>query len=131
MLSKMAAANNAFKQLRQPGETPGGRPVYKNRITTGELMQQRRKMKTLLIGAALAGATVATTVPAMAQTNVTVTGLVDVYAGTMRSAGDARSRSVVNSGGMTTSWFGFKGSEDLGGGLKANFLLTSFIQADT
>lgn len=94
-------------------------------------MQQRRKLKTLLTGAALAGAAVATAAPAMAQTNVTVTGLVDVYAGKMRSAGDARSRSVVNSGGMTTSWFGFKGSEDLGGGLKANFLLTSFFQADT
>jgi len=91
-------------------------------------MQQSRKLKTLLIGAALAGAAAA---PAMAQTNVTVTGLVDVYAGKMRSAGDASSRSVVNSGGMTTSWFGFKGSEDLGGGLKANFLLTSFFQADT
>jgi predicted porin len=37
----------------------------------------------------------------------------------------------VNSGGLTTSWIGFKGSEDLGNGLKANFLLTSFLQTDT
>jgi predicted porin len=86
------------------------------------------KLQQLLITAALAGAFA---MPAGAQTNVTVSGLVDAYAGSMRNAGDAKSRPVVNSGGMTTSWLGFKGSEDLGGGLKANFLLTSFIQADT
>ncbi len=68
---------------------------------------------------------------AHAQSSVQVTGLVDAYAGSMKMAGDAGRKSVVNSGGLTTSWFGFKGTEDLGGGLKANFLLTSFFQADT
>ncbi|MGH8808749.1 MAG: porin [Noviherbaspirillum sp.] len=91
-------------------------------------MHQGSKLKQLLlasaIGAAIAG-------PASAQTSVTVSGLVDTYAGSVRNAGDARSRSAVNSGGLTTSWFGFRGTEDLGGGLKANFLLTSFFQADT
>ena len=92
-------------------------------------MQQKSfKLKKLLLSAVL-GAAFAT--PAVAQTNVTVSGLVDVYAGSMRNAGDVERRSVVNSGGMTTSWFGFKGTEDLGGGLKAHFLLTSFFQADT
>ena len=67
---------------------------------------------------------------AHAQTSVTLSGLTDVYVGSMKMAGDADRRSVVNSGGMTTSWFGFTGSEDLGGGLKANFQLTSFIQVD-
>ncbi len=66
-----------------------------------------------------------------AQSSVQATGLVDVYVGSMRMAGDAGRTSVVGSGGMTTSWFGFKGTEDLGGGLKANFLLTSFMRADT
>ena len=89
-------------------------------------MQQ--KLKLALLAAAVAAATAA---PAMAQTNVSVSGLVDAYAGSMRNAGDANSRSVVNSGGMTTSWFGFKASEDLGGGLKANVVLTSFFQGDT
>ncbi|HRP20239.1 MAG TPA: porin [Alicycliphilus sp.] len=67
---------------------------------------------------------------AYAQSSVQVTGLADVYAGSMKMAGDASRKSVVNSGGMTTSWFGFKGTEDLGGGLKASFQLTSFIQVD-
>ena len=90
--------------------------------------QARPRVKKLLLAAALAGAFAA---PALAQTNVTVLGTVDAFAGSIRMAGDASSAAVVNSGGMTTSWFGFKGSEDLGGGLKANFALTSFFQADT
>jgi predicted porin len=32
---------------------------------------------------------------------------------------------------MTTSWFGFKGTEDLGGGLKAGYLLTAFMQINS
>ena len=67
---------------------------------------------------------------AHAQSSVELSGLTDVYVGSMKMAGDADRKSVVNSGGLTTSWFGFKGSEDLGGGLKANFQLTSFIQVD-
>lgn len=91
-----------------------------------------QQLKTGLKQVAFAAAILAAAAPAaMAQTNVSVSGLVDVFAGKLRNAGDANSRSVVNSGGMTTSWFGFKGSEDLGDGLKANFQLTSFIQADT
>lgn len=68
---------------------------------------------------------------AFAQTGVTVSGLVDNYAGSMRMAGDSGRSAVVNSGGLTTSWIGFKGNEDLGGGLKANFALTSFLRTDT
>ena len=68
---------------------------------------------------------------AQAQSSVQLSGLVDVYVGSMRMAGDADRTSVVGSGGMTTSWFGFTGTEDLGGGLKAGFKLTSFMRADT
>ena len=68
---------------------------------------------------------------ALAQSSVTVQGLLDVDMGSVKYSGDKASTAAVNSGGMTTSWFGFKGSEDLGGGLKAEFALTSFLQADT
>lgn len=68
---------------------------------------------------------------AQAQSSVQLMGLLDVYAGSMKMAGDPGRRAVVGSGGMTTSWFGFKGTEDLGGGLKANFALTAFLQADS
>jgi predicted porin len=66
-----------------------------------------------------------------AQSSVTISGLVDAYVGSMRNAGDAGSTSVVGSSGMTTSWLGFKGSEDLGGGLKSYFNLSSFLQPAT
>jgi predicted porin len=68
---------------------------------------------------------------AHAQSSVQLMGTIDAYVGSMRAAGDSGRTTVVNSGGMTTSWFGFKGTEDLGGGLKANFALTAFLQADT
>jgi len=68
---------------------------------------------------------------ATAQSNVTVGGLVDVFAGSVQFSGQPDRTAVVNSGGMTTSWFGFKGSEDLGGGLKADFALTGFFRADS
>ncbi|WP_029523813.1 porin [Polaromonas glacialis] len=82
--------------------------------------------KIMALGAALLCAA-----GAHAQTAVQFTGIEDAYAGSMKMAGDASRQSAVNSGGLTTSWFGFKGSEDLGGGLKANFALTSFFRGDT
>lgn len=92
------------------------------------MQQANSEFKKLFLSAALA---LAVSAPAMAQTNVKVVGLVDVFTGSMRAAGDTGNRAVVDSGGMTTSWLGFQGSEDIGGGLKANFNLTSFLRADT
>ena len=74
-------------------------------------------MKKWCIAAALA-----CTTGAWAQSNVTLSGIADAYAGSIRMAGDGR-RTVLNSGGMSTSYFGFSGVEDLGGGLKAGFVL--------
>lgn len=68
---------------------------------------------------------------AHAQSSVQLTGVVDLYAGSLKFAGDAAKRNVVDSGGLTTSWIGFQGTEDLGGGLKAGFNLGAFMRADT
>jgi len=70
-------------------------------------------------------------VAAPAQSSVQINGLVDVYAGSLKRVGDAQRKAVLNSSGMTTSWFGFSGSEDLGAGLKANFMLNAFFQPDS
>ena len=67
---------------------------------------------------------------AYAQSNVQLTGLADMYAGSVKMAGQDR-KSVVGSGGMTTSWWGIKGTEDLGGGLKVDFNLTAFMRMDS
>ncbi|MFZ6753908.1 porin [Undibacterium sp. Dicai25W] len=68
---------------------------------------------------------------ALAQSTVSVEGLVDMSAGSIKYSGDKAKTLAVNSGGMTTSWLGFKGVEDLGNGMKVDFALTSFLRADT
>ncbi len=86
-------------------------------------------MKKSLIALAVLAASGA----AMAQSSVTLYGIVDAYVGSAKTGiGAARvSNSVVNNGGIQGSRFGFKGSEDLGGGLKANFQLEDRFSSDT
>lgn len=79
---------------------------------------------------------------AFAQSSVKIYGLLDVSFGSIEPAhvkvggqkldvnGNAISSTSVNSGQMTTSFIGFSGSEDLGGGLKAEFALESFLAVD-
>ena len=76
------------------------------------------------------GAALACVGAAQAQSNVQVSGLVDMYVGSMKMAGKQRT-SEVGSGGLTTSWWGLSGTEDLGNGLKAGFSLGAFFRADT
>lgn len=83
-----------------------------------------KALVTAILAAGISGAV-------QAQSSVQLTGLADVYVGARKMAGDSGRAAVVNSGGMTTSWIGFRGSEDLGGGLRASFALTGFIQMDT
>jgi len=86
-----------------------------------------KKLKMGLIAGLLATAGAG----ASAQSSVQAMGLLDAFAGGIRMAGDPGRRAVVDSGGLTTSWWGIKGTEDLGGGVKANFLLTSFLRLDS
>jgi predicted porin len=69
-------------------------------------------------------------VQAQSQSTVTVFGVLDAVAYHRQLAGET-SMYKLDNGGMTTSFFGFRGSEDLGGGLKAIFDLTSYVQVDT
>jgi predicted porin len=68
-----------------------------------------------------------------AQSNVTVYGLADIYfASTNNEAkGASLTKNSIDSGGVNTSRWGLKGSEDLGGGLKANFKLEQGFKLDT
>lgn len=71
---------------------------------------------------------------AMAQSSVTLYGLVDAGIGqkTTEVTGTAKvKQTVVDSSLLNNSRFGFKGSEDLGGGLKANFTLEQGFSTDT
>lgn len=78
---------------------------------------------------AFAQAAPATTPASIGTSSVTLYGIVDVYV--QYGKGGAGFQNAVQSGGVSGSRLGFKGSEDLGGGLKAVFQLESGIQADT
>jgi predicted porin len=65
---------------------------------------------------------------AYAQSSVTLFGIVD--AGYARVTGNGASRSGMTNSGLNSSRFGMRGSEDLGGGLKANFWLEGQLTND-
>lgn len=73
---------------------------------------------------------------AAAQSSVTVWGLLDVAATRFTGApGGVNATDVaikrLDNGVMSTSRIGFRGTEDLGGGLSASFDLGSFLRLDT
>lgn len=67
---------------------------------------------------------------AQAQSSVTVYGLLDLSIGSTKAPGGI-SQTGVDSGKLTTSYFGFRSSEDLGGGVSAVFKIEQFLRADT
>lgn len=81
--------------------------------------------KTLLAIAALAA-----TVPALAQSSVTVYGVIDLGVRSIKNDGYSTDTMLVKDGSGTSSRLGFKGVEDLGGGLKASFQIESAVNAD-
>ncbi|HTD06969.1 porin [Undibacterium sp.] len=69
---------------------------------------------------------------AQAQSNVQVYGLIDANVEYINNADAAKhSLARLNSGGANTSRFGFRGTEDLGDGLKAVFQLEGGVKLDT
>lgn len=69
---------------------------------------------------------------AQAQTSVTVYGLIDTGVEFVNHASTSKSSVTrLSSGTMNTSRIGFRGSEDLGGGLKAIFQLENGFKLDT
>ncbi len=84
--------------------------------------------KSLIALAALA--TVATA--AQAQSSVTMYGIIDAGVSTVSHVGTANATVTgMTNGGLSTPRWGFRGTEDLGGGLKANFNLEGEFLADT
>lgn len=71
-----------------------------------------------------------------AQSSYNVYGVIDLSIGSMQMSGlptAAANKRItkVDGNNMTTSFLGFKGVEDLGGGLKAGFTLEAFMRPDT
>ncbi|MBK1683038.1 porin [Rhodoferax fermentans] len=85
-------------------------------------------MKKSLIALAVLAASGA----AMAQSSVTMYGIADVWFGTVKTNNGTSSltQTKLESGGVNGSRWGLKGSEDLGGGLMANFQLEQGMNMD-
>ncbi len=83
----------------------------------------KKSLLALAVFGAFAGA-------ASAQSNVTIYGVVDVGLTSVRSDSTS-TRTGLDSGIQSGSRLGFKGSEDLGGGLSAVFQLENGFNADT
>ncbi|MBI5254961.1 MAG: porin [Burkholderiales bacterium] len=66
---------------------------------------------------------------AAAQSTVTLFGIVD--AGFARVSGGGKSNKGITNSGLNSSRLGFRGVEDLGGGLKAGFWLEGQLNNDT
>lgn len=76
----------------------------------------------------IALAAVAASSAALAQSSVTMYGVVDL---SLESVKNADTVTRVTSGNHTTSRFGLRGTEDIGGGLKGKFVLESAVGVDT
>lgn len=85
----------------------------------------------------LSGATLAAAAALAQSTGVQLYGTIDVAVGELASQPPGPPNAAitkikgVHNGGVQTSYFGVRGTEDLGGGLKAKFQLESFIRVDT
>lgn len=80
--------------------------------------------KSLLTLAALS----ALTGTAFAQSSVQIFGIIDAGARYVKNGSNNMTR--VDSGGASTSRMGFRGTEDLGGGMKAGFWLETAVNPD-
>jgi predicted porin len=83
--------------------------------------------------AAVVAATFSAATPlfAAAQTNVQLYGILDAAISSQDVGGPEGRTTVVNSGNQSSSRFGFRGTEDLGNGLKAMFNMEAGASIDT
>jgi predicted porin len=84
-------------------------------------------MKKSLLALAVLGAFAGV---ASAQSSVTLFGTIDLSAKYVKNDGSIK-RVSLSQDGINSSQLGFRGVEDLGGGLKASFILLQGVSADT
>lgn len=85
-----------------------------------------RRIAGRLLACLIAG----TSTDTRAGDNLQLYGLIDSFAASIKRSDNLDRLTVVGSGGLTTPYWGIRGSEDLGGGVKAIFQLEQFFQPD-
>ncbi|MGE0674542.1 MAG: porin [Methylibium sp.] len=97
-------------------------------------MTKKTMAHTLVKRSLIAGAVLATAGVASAQSNVTIYGRIDTgveYQDKVATGTGDSSRTSLANGGILPSIWGFRGNEDLGGGLKAVFNLEGDFDGST
>lgn len=96
-------------------------------------MQTIKKLNRRLLLAALSSGILffSGTAVVAAQSNVTIYGQVDAYVAGVKTIGQEQRTWAQGGGGMQTSFLGIKGTENLGGSLRAIFMLESYYRPDT
>lgn len=95
-------------------------------------LKESAHMKPILLTALLASTFASGAV--LAQSTVTLYGIADAWVGVNNNkvgGAPVGRQSVVDSGGAQASRWGLRGSEDLGGGLKVNFVLEQAVSLDS
>lgn len=100
-------------------------------VTMGRRTKLNDNIKKLAMKILLTSIALTLPLAATAQTQVQIYGVVDAFAGRSATASAPQAVNAVNSGGLVTSFYGFSGTESLGGGLKAEFQLEGFFRVDT
>lgn len=93
------------------------------------MKKKYQSMMRMGVGCVAMGAAMSTL--AQETSKVEIYGLVGAYVSSSERSGGPKSVTQVGHGGLTTSFFGIRGSEDLGGGYKAIFAMESFFRTDT
>ena len=86
----------------------------------------KKRNCSLAAGAMLAASLAAGT--AHAQSSVQLYGIAGVYVGSFRHSSGPQAAVTMGGGGLSTSFWGIRGREDLGGGNAVEFALESFFQ---
>ncbi|MGF6660057.1 putative porin [Paraburkholderia atlantica] len=91
---------------------------------------RRRVVGSLAVSATLYSSLTLTSLGAHADSGsqVQLYGLIGTYVGSVKRSDTPQSTVLMGSGGLTTSFWGIGGKEDLGGGVSAIFALESFFQ---
>ena len=82
-------------------------------------------------GVAIALCAASSTAQVQDGSQVQLYGLVGTYVDSLKRSDMSQSQVQMGSGGLTTSFWGLRGNEDLGGGMSAIFALESFFQPNT
>jgi predicted porin len=120
-----ALARSPRGNARDLGQNAARRPRVPSLFAKSEMPRPSRLLRAVLA----AGAACLCSVGAQAQT-ATLYGLIDASGSHVKEVG-GQSNWRLESGNLQYSYIGFRGAEDLGGGLRAVFRLESYLSVDS